>query len=76
HDIGWCWWPLKKIGVNNLFEVKMPPSYEALIEYWKGKASKPSAEQAYKALMQLAENYKTKNLVVHYDVLEAMFPKR
>ena len=75
HDIGWCWWPLKKIGVNNPFEVKMPADYAALIEYWKGKAPKPSAEQAYKALMQLAENYKTKNLVVHYDVLEAMFPK-
>ena len=75
HDIGWCWWPLKKIGVNNPFEVKMPASYAALIEYWKDKAPKPSAEQAYKALMQLAENYKTKNLVVHYDVLEAMFPK-
>ena len=75
QDIGWCWWPLKKIGVNNPFEVKMPASYATLIEYWKGKAPKPSAEQAYKALMQLAENYKTKNLVVHYDVLEAMFPK-
>ena len=76
YDIGWCWWPLKKIGVNNPFEVKMPASYSALIEFWKGKAPKPSAEQAYKALMQLAENYKTKNLVVHYDVLDAMFPKR
>jgi hypothetical protein len=75
HDIGWCWWPLKKIGVNNPFEVKMPEDYEKIIEYWKGKAPKPAADKAYKALMQLAENYKTQNLVVHYDVLNALFQK-
>jgi aryl-phospho-beta-D-glucosidase BglC (GH1 family) len=72
HDIGWCWWPLKKIGVNNPFEVKMPEGYTKLVEYWKGKSPKPSADQAFKALMQLAENYKTQNLLVHYDVLEAL----
>lgn len=73
HDIGWCWWPLKKIGVNNPFEVKMPEGYAKIIEYWKGKAPKPAPDQAFKALMQLVENYKTKNLVVHYDVLHALF---
>jgi len=75
HDIGWCWWPLKKIGVNNPFEVTMPEGYAKIVEYWKGKAPKPSADEAYKALMQLAENYKTQNLVVHYDVLHALFQK-
>lgn len=75
HDIGWCWWPLKKIGVNNPFEVKMPDAYNTIIRYWKGKAPKPSAQEAYNALMQLAENLKTKHLIVHYDVLNAMFPK-
>lgn len=73
HDIGWAWWPLKKIGTNNPFEVKMPEGYKSIIDYWKGKGPKPSAAIAYRALMQLAENYKTKNLVVHYDVLNAMF---
>jgi hypothetical protein len=75
HDIGWCWWPLKKIGVNNPFEVTMPAGYEKIVEYWKGKGPKPSADEAYKALMQLAENYKTQHLVVHYDVLYALFQK-
>lgn len=75
HDIGWCWWPLKKIGTNNPFEVKMPAAYAKIIEYWKGKGPKPSAEEAYEGLMKLAKNYKTQNLIVHYDVLYALFGK-
>ncbi|MGH2643101.1 MAG: glycoside hydrolase family 5 protein, partial [Chitinophagaceae bacterium] len=73
HDIGWSWWPLKKIGTNNPFEVKMPVGFENIIQYWKGKAPKPSAQNAFKALMQLAENYKTKNLIVYDHVLDALF---
>lgn len=73
HDIGWAWWPLKKIGTNNPFEVKMPPDYKKIIQYWRGKGPKPSTDEAHEALMQLAENYKTKNLIIHYDVLKALF---
>jgi hypothetical protein len=73
HDIGWSWWPLKKIGANNPFEVKMPPGFHRIIEYWKGKAPKPSQKTAFHALMKLARNYKTKNLMVRYDVLHALF---
>lgn len=75
HDIGWCWWPLKKIGTNNPFEVKMPAGYKNIIAYWKGAAPKPSEATAYKTLLQLAENYSTKNLVVHFDVIRALLPK-
>jgi aryl-phospho-beta-D-glucosidase BglC (GH1 family) len=73
HDIGWSWWPLKKIGANNPFEVKMPPGFRRIIEYWKGKAPKPSQKTVFHALMKLARNYKTKNLMVRYDVLHALF---
>lgn len=75
HDIGWAWWPLKKIGQNNPFEVKMPPGYEKLIRYWKGKGPRPSADEAYQSLMSLAKNYKTSRLIVHEDVLAALFGK-
>lgn len=75
HDIGWAWWPLKKIGQNNPFEVKMPPGYRQVIRYWKGSGPRPSAEEAYRALMQLAQNYRTSRLIVHHDVLDALFGK-
>lgn len=73
HDIGWSWWPLKKIGTNNPFEVKMPPEFHRILQYWEGTGPKPSADKAFQGLMQLAENYKTQNLLVHYDVLHALF---
>ncbi len=75
HDIGWCWWPLKKIGRNNPFMVKMPIGYKEIIDYWNKKGEKPTEAVAYKTLMQLAANYKTENLVVNYEVLDALFEK-
>lgn len=73
QQIGWCWWPLKKIGSNNPFEVRMPPGYAGLIRYWQGKGPAPAAGDAFRILQQLAENYRTANLVVHRDVLQALF---
>lgn len=76
QDIGWSWWPLKKIGTNCPFEVKMPPGFEKIIRFWKEEGPRPSSKDAFKALMQLAENCRTKNLIVHYDVLDALFERR
>jgi hypothetical protein len=76
NDIGWSWWPLKKIGQSNPFEVKMPPAYQQLVNYWKGRGTRPSAEEAYRALLQLAKNYRTENLIVHHDVLSALFGQK
>lgn len=73
HNIGWSWWPLKKIGTNQPFEVKMPPGFHKIIQYWKGKAPKPSKKQAWQSLRQLALNYRTQNLMVNYSVLHALF---
>lgn len=76
HDIGWAWWPLKKIGRNNPFEVRMPAGYQQVIRYWKGTGPRPSSREASDALMQLAENYRTSRLIVHHDVLDALFGKK
>ena len=73
HHIGWAWWPLKKIGINNPFEIKMPEGYKSLIQYWKGQAPKPEADTAFRALMELAENTNTPRAVTHKDVVDAMF---
>lgn len=72
NRIGWCWWPLKKLGHNNPLEIKINEGYQHLLNYWSKKAKKPSEEEAYAALMQLTENLKIENCIVHYDVLDAM----
>jgi len=73
NNIGWAWWPLKKIGNNNPLEVKMNPGYQKVLDYFNGKGDKPSADEAYNGLMQLAASLKTNATIVHKDVMDAMF---
>ena len=72
NNIGWCWWPLKKLGFNNPVEIKINSGYRDILSYWSGEGEKPSEEVAYKAFMQLAENTKIENGIIHYDVIDAM----
>ena len=73
NDIGWCWWPLKKMGFNNPLEIKVTEGYQQLLNYWSGKGAKPSAEAGYKTMMEMAENTRLENCIIHQDVLDAMF---
>jgi endoglucanase len=73
NNIGWAWWPLKKLGFNNPLEVKIPADYQKILDYWAGKRPQPSADEAYKGLMELAENLKLENNIYHKDVIDAMF---
>ena len=41
NNIGWSWWPLKKLGNNNPLQIKSNPDYNALVDYWNGKSDKP-----------------------------------
>lgn len=72
NKIGWAMWPLKKAGLNNLFQIEINSGFQKIIDYWKGTAPKPSATEAFASLMQLARNTNTKNNVVHHDVADAM----
>ena len=74
NNIGWAWWPLKKI--NNIvgpLTIKKVDGYQALLTYWQKGGEKPSVETAKAALMQQAENLKIENCIYHKDVIDAMF---
>lgn len=73
NNIGWAWWPLKKLGHNNPLQVKSNPEYDAVLKYWNGQGPKPSAAIAEKGLMQLAEDLKIEHNIFHADVVDAMF---
>ncbi|MCK7599070.1 cellulase family glycosylhydrolase [Microbulbifer sp. CAU 1566] len=73
EEIGWAFWPLKKIGFNNPLEVHPNPGFQDLVNYWKGEGPRPTAEAAYAALMQLAEvDIRYEHAEVHRDVVDAM----
>lgn len=73
NQIGWCWWPLKKLGFNNPLEVRVPGDYSKVLDYWAGKGAKPTQEIAWNGLKELAENLRLENCIYHRDVIDAMF---
>ncbi len=72
NDIGWAWWPLKKLGANNPLQIKPPPGYARLLNYWRGNGT-VSKEEAFNILMALAKATNIDNNIIHYDVIDAMF---
>lgn len=73
NNIGWTWWQLKKIGINNPLEIKLTPSYQRLLDYWNGKAEKPQVDEAWKMLKSFAMSTNIDSNVFHKDVIDAMF---
>ncbi len=74
NNIGWAWWPLKKVdSISGVISVVKPAAYDHLLDYWKGLVSKPSVGFATNALMGLAENYRLENCRINRDVIDAMF---
>jgi len=73
NNIGWAWWPLKKLGNNNPLQIPSNPAYEKLLAYWSNIASKPAESEAYTGLLQLAESAKLENTIIKRDVIDALF---
>ncbi|MGB8193951.1 MAG: cellulase family glycosylhydrolase [Chitinophagaceae bacterium] len=74
NNIGWCWWPLKKLGNNNPLEIKSNPNYNRVVDYWngRGKSTAPSQSEALSGLMELASNTNIRYNVVCRDVIDAL----
>lgn len=74
NDIGWSWWPEKKINsvVGPLTVIKTP-EYDQLLRYWKNGGTKPDSAFASAALMQIADNLKIGKCIIHNDVPDALF---
>jgi aryl-phospho-beta-D-glucosidase BglC (GH1 family) len=72
NNIGWSWWPLKKIGVNNPMEIKSNPNYEDFVKYLNEGGNKPKESNVYSGLMELATHARLENTIIHKDVIDAM----
>ncbi|SHN16786.1 cellulase family glycosylhydrolase [Chitinophaga sp. CF418] len=72
NNIGWSWWPLKKLGANNPLEIKSNDKYMRVINYISGKGSAPASGVAYEGLMEVARGANISNNILHRDVIDAM----
>lgn len=73
NNIGWAWWPLKKLGNNNPMQVHSNKDYDKVLAYWANRGPRPSAAEAYNGVMQLATALKLENTTIKRDVLDALF---
>ena len=74
HDIGWAWWPMKKIeNIAGPLSVPKTSGYQTLLNYWGNNGAKPTAEFAKNALLEMTENLKIENCIYQKDVIDAMF---
>ena len=73
NDIGWAWWPWKRIQtIVCPYSIKSNANYEAIIKYWKGEGPKPSIDLAVQGLTQLTTDLLVDNNVYYKDVIDAM----
>lgn len=72
NNIGWSWWPLKKLGANNPLEIRSNEKYMRVINYISGKGSAPASDMAYEGLMEVARGRNISNNTLHRDVIDAM----
>jgi aryl-phospho-beta-D-glucosidase BglC (GH1 family) len=74
YGIGWAWWPMKKIeSIAGPLSVPKSDEYQALLDYWGGTGTEPSAAYARDALMDLADAHGMENCVYQKDVIDALF---
>jgi len=72
-NIGWAWWPWKKIGtITGPVMVQKPAGYQAILNYWNSTGPRPSTNDAFNALLTLAQAARFENCVVHPDVIDAL----
>lgn len=72
-NIGWAWWPWKKIGtIAGPVMIQKPAGYQAILNYWKNTGPRPATNDAMKALLALANAARYENCVVHRDVIDAL----
>ena len=74
HDIGWAWWPMKKIeSIAGPLSVTKSEDYQTLLDYWQNGGTQPTEDFARTTLMALTEDLKLENSRYQKDVIDAMF---
>jgi hypothetical protein len=72
NNIGWSFWPWKKMDTRNTpYSIKPPAQWDAVTAYSRG-GQKPSPEIAQQAFRELLANIRLENCAYFPDVVNAM----
>ena len=72
NNIGWSFWPWKKMDTRNTpYSIKAPAHWDAIITYSRG-GDKPSPEVAQQAFDEFLANIRLENCVFFPDVVNSM----
>lgn len=80
NNIGWTYWPYKKMGESSFVNVKEPADWNLIIQYAESTRSsydsirqnRPDAQIINKAMDEYIENMKFKNCIVESKYIDAL----
>ena len=73
NNVGWAWWAIKKLGdIDSAFSVIKNEGYQDIINYWKGEGDKPTEDDAFAAMMKLADNLLIENCLYRKGIKDAL----
>ena len=73
NNVGWAWWAMKKIGsVNSPYRIVVNDGYQKILNYWKDEGDKPTEQEAYDAMMKLADNALSENCLYRNGISDAL----
>ena len=73
NNVGWAWWAMKKIGsVNSPYRIIVNDGYQKILNYWKDEGDKPTEQEAYDAMMKLADNALSENCLYRKGISDAL----
>lgn len=71
RNVGWSWWPVKKMGLNNILRSSRNADYDYLLNAWRNNTA-VDVNRAFNGVMKFAEDHKFENCSIQYDVIDAM----
>jgi len=74
NNIGWSFWPWKKMDTKNTpYSIKTPSGWNEIVAYIKTGTKPGSAVDAEKSFNEFLENIQLKNCICYPEVVNAMF---
>lgn len=73
HGIGWNFWPWKKIDtLTSPCSAYPPPGWAAILDYAAGTGGRPGAEDAWRTLRELLDNFELSRCLYRDEVINAL----